>query len=292
MMLPHLLALLAAVLYAVGALLMKRSSEFGTDVWRTAFVCNLVTALLFQPLLFFGGTMHWDLWWQPVLVALFFILGQWLTFFSLERGDVSVATPVLGLKILLVALFVTVLGSQSLRPQLWAAAGLATAGIALLNRRPAQGHHHQIGLTILSAASAAAAYALFDVLVQKWSPIWGLGRFLPLTIGLSGVLSFAFILRFPAPLKATSRSAWPWLAGGALAIGGQSLIFVFTVAYWRQAAQANVVYSSRGLCSVLLVWLVGHWVQSREKNLGKHVLAWRLAGATLMMSAILLVLLH
>ena len=57
-----------------------------------------------------------------------------------------------------------------------------------------------------------------------------------------------------------------------------------------QAAPANVLYSSRGLWSVMLVWLVGHWVQSREQHLGVRVLAWRLAGAVLMMAAIVLVL--
>lgn len=34
-------------------------------------------------------------------------VGQIWTLFSLQRGDVSIATPVLGVKILLVALFTT-----------------------------------------------------------------------------------------------------------------------------------------------------------------------------------------
>ena len=34
-----------------------------------------------------------------------------------------------------------------------------------------------------------------------WSPRWGLGRFLPLTIGLSGLLSFIFLSRARAPLQ-------------------------------------------------------------------------------------------
>ena len=286
---PYSIVLLAAVLYAAGALLVKRSSDFGVGVWRTAFVSNLVIALFFQPLLVLGGSWHAELWWQPLIVALCFIAGQWLTFVSLESGDVSVATPVLGIKLLLVAIFVTLLGGESLRPQLWAAAALATAGIALLNRRRASAHHH-VSRTIVTASLAATVFALFDVLVQKWSPAWGLGRFLPLTLGLAGALSLAFIPRFSAPLSALPRTAWPWLMGGTLAIGGQSLMFVSTIARWGHAAPVNVIYSSRGLWSVLLVWFCGRWVQSREAQLGRDVLAWRLAGATLMMSAILLVL--
>jgi hypothetical protein len=51
------------------------------------------------------------------------------------------------------------------------------------------------------------------------------------------------------------------------------------------------MFSSRGLWSVLFVWLLGHWVRSREQQLGAGVLGGRLAGATLMLSAIALVLL-
>jgi hypothetical protein len=62
------------------------------------------------------------------------------------------------------------------------------------------------------------------------------------------------------------------------------------VAAKGHAASINVVYSSRGLWSVLLVWWLGHWVQSREQRLERHVLTARLAGATVMIGAIVLVL--
>ena len=290
MPLPVLFPLLAATLYAAGAMLVKRSADLGVGVWRTAFVANIACGLLFQPLLLLGGTLHPELWWQPAVVAVCFVAGQWLTFISLDRGDVSVATPVLGLKIILVATLATLLGGQVLRWQLWVAAILATGGIALLNRRGGLSAHHNVGRTIVTAGLAAAAYAIFDVLVQKWSPAWGPGRFLPLALGLSGVFSLVFVFRFRAPLSAIPRAAWPWLIGGTLTMGIQSVIFVFTVANWGNAAQSNVVYSSRGLWTVVLIWVFGHWVKSREQQLGGNVLAWRLAGAVLMMAAIVLVL--
>lgn len=287
---PHLLTLFASVLYAVGALLVKRAGTFGIGVWRTAFCCNVVTALFFLPLLATGGTVHPALWWQPLVVALCFVVGQWLTFLSLEHGDVSVATPVLGLKILLVAGFVALSGVERLPGTLWLAAFFATAGIALLNRSGTHAARRRITLTIITAALAATAYALFDVLVRQWSPAWGSGRFLPIALGLAGILSFAFIPRFSAPLGALPAKAWPWLLGGALAIAVQSVVFVSVVANWQKPAEANVVYSSRGLCSIILVWALGARLQTAESSLGGRALAGRLAGAVLMMAAILLVL--
>ena len=288
--LPLILVFLAAFIYAVGALLVKRSAELGVGAWRTAFVANVVTALLFQPLLLLGGEFHPHLWWQPALVALLFVAGQWLTFISLDRGDVSVATPVLGIKILLVAGLVSLVTGDALRWRLWVAAVLATIAIALLNRGGGHARHHHVRRTIVTAFLAAAAYALFDVLVQTWAPLWGLGRFLPVTMALSGLFSLAFVPLFRVPLRALPRATWLWLLGGTLAFALQALLFVSTIAKWGQATSANVVYSSRGLWSVLLVWLCGHWVSSREQQLGGRVLAWRLAGAGLMMSAIVLVL--
>jgi hypothetical protein len=68
------------------------------------------------------------------------------------------------------------------------------------------------------------------------------------------------------------------------------VIFVSTIARWGHAAPVNVIYSSRGLWSILLVWTCGRWLHSRDTGLGGKVLGWRLAGAALMMSAIVLVL--
>jgi drug/metabolite transporter (DMT)-like permease len=288
--LPLILPLLAGIGYAASALVIKRASEFGVGVWRTAFVANVIGALVFQPLWLLGGNLLPELWWQPLVVSVLFTVGNWLSFMAIDRGDVSVVAPVLGLKILLVAVIVTVFAGAQLRWQLWAAAVLASLGIALLNQSGGRTTHHDVGRTIITAGLAAAVFAVFDVLVQQWSPAWGLGRFIPLVMGVSGVLSIAFVPRFRAPLSAIPRGAWPWLLVGSALLGVQSILFVSTVAHWGQAAPANVLYSSRGLWTVLLVWAFGHWVKSREQHLGRRVLTWRLAGAFLMMSAIVMVL--
>jgi drug/metabolite transporter (DMT)-like permease len=289
MPLPYLLVLAAAFVYAVGALLVKRSSELGVGVWRTAFVANMITALLYQPVMLLGGTIHWDLWWQPTIVAICFVAGQWLTFISLDKGDVSVATPVLGIKILLVAGIVTWWDGEVLRWQLWIAALLATLGIALLNRHRGRTVHHHVGRTVFTAGLAAVCYATLDVLVQRWSPAWGVGRFLPITVDIAAVFSLGFIPLFRAPLSAIPRGTWAWLLGGTFTIAVQSVVFVSTIAQWGHVAPINVIYSSRGLWSVVFVWLFGHWVKSGEQLLGNRVLSWRLAGAIFMMSAIVLV---
>jgi drug/metabolite transporter (DMT)-like permease len=286
----HLLPLTSAMLYVTGALLMRRAADFGVGFWRTTFVANLICALVFSPLLLLSGQFHPQLLWQPALVALLFAVGSILNFISLDRGDVSLATPVLGVKIVLVALFTTLLVGQTVTPRMWAAAVLSTLAIALLNwTRTA--HHHHVTTTILAAGSSAAAFALFDVLVQKWSPAWGVGRFPPTMLGFVALFAMGMIPRFPAPLSRIPGRAWPWLLAGSVVLGGQSLMFVSSVAHFGNATSANVMYSSRGLWSVALVWLIGHWFSNAEQNLGSGILRWRLIGAAMMMAAIALVLL-
>jgi drug/metabolite transporter (DMT)-like permease len=286
--LPFAMPLGAAVLYVAAALLIKRSTDFGVGPWRTLFVSNLIGAVLFQALLPFGGPFPWGLLWQPAVGGMLFLVAQLCNYLSLQRGDVSVATPVLGLKIVLVALFSILLHTQGVSPALWAAAGLSSLGIALLNRT--SGTHHHIGSTILYSFLTAAFYALSDVLIQKWLPHWGVGRYLPAQLGFVGLFSFAAIPFFPAPLRQIPRPAWPWLLGGCVAISLQSLVFSLTIVLFHNATAANVLYGTRGLWSVVAVWAVGHWFSNREQHLGAAVLRWRLAGAVLMLLAVVLVM--
>src|SRR5687767_12764426 len=159
MTLTYILILIAAVFYAAGAMLVKRAAELGVGAWRTTFVANLIGTLLYLPLLALGGVWRGELWWQPVIVAVCYVAGQVLTFLSFDYGDVSVATPVLGIKILLVAVLVALWGGEALRWQLWAAAILAVVGVALLSRRKIASVHHHVGWTILTSGGAAACFA-------------------------------------------------------------------------------------------------------------------------------------
>lgn len=285
-----LLPLFASWLYVLAILLIKRSTDFGVGVYRTTFVANITSAIMFAPIwLYSHSDPDWNLFWQPLITAVLFIAGQMLTFYSLSKGDVSIATPVLGIKIILVAFFTTLVIGISVPLKLWASAALSVCAVALLNRNSGTKHHH-IKITIAAAGGAACAYALFDVLVQKWAPHWGTGRFLPVMMGMVGILSLIFIPLFHAPLRTITKPAWGWLISGSFFIAAQAILFISTLAVYGKATTANIIYSSRGLWTVIAVWLVGHWFKNQEQHLGASILKWRLAGAVLMLVAIVLVL--
>ena len=285
------LPLFSAIVYVVAALLLKRASDLGADVWRSTRIINYTQALMAVPFWLLGGTIPgFSLWWQPVVAGALFFAGQVFTLLALTTGDVSVATPVLGLKIVLVALLSVVLIGDPIGARLWTAAALSSVAIALLNLSP--GHsHRRVARTIVLAALGAAAYASFDVLVQKFSPVWGTGRFLPLAMAFGAAYS-VLLPKGRAEIDNESRSYAPWLAAGAMCFAIQGLMFMSAVSIYRQVTSANVLYSSRGLWSVVGVWAVGHWFTNREQHLGARVLVWRLIGAILLLAAIVMVLLN
>jgi hypothetical protein len=93
-------------------------------------------------------------------------------------------------------------------------------------------------------------------------------------------------VRVEQPLHAYTR----WLSAGVVCFAVQGLMFISSVSLYRQVTSANILYSSRGLWSVVAVWAIGHWFSNREQHLGPRVLVWRFVGAVLLMAAILMVL--
>lgn len=286
-----LLAAAAAVTYVVAALTLKRSGDLGAGLWHSTWVCNVMAGVVFQLLLLLPGRwLGLEMWYQPLVVAVLFLVAQVLVLYSLQRGDVSVATPVMGLKIILVAVMIAVLLREPLSWQLWLAAGLSTLGVICLNRGGPSVKGGKTGVTVLSAGSAAGCYALFDVLVQKWSPAWGIGTFLPLMMGMMAVLSLPVAFLFTQPLFSLSKLTLKWLWMGGLLFALQSILLVASIGHFGEATTSNVIYSLRGLLSVLAVAWVGQWFSSGEQHMDHTVWRGRLLGAGLMFVAVVLVL--
>ena len=286
----YLFPFLSSVLYVVGAMFIKQCTGRGAGVWRITFVSNLVSAVMYLPMLWMEG--EWpeaSRFWQPALAGSLFIAAQAFSFWALQKGDVSVATPVLGLKPVIVALLVVLIIGDKISKQLWISAALSAAGVAMLNATRNARHHHVLA-TILIALMGGTCFSLFDVLIQKFTGDWDTRRFLPVMFGFVTLYSLAFIPCFSAPLKAIPRPAWKPLAWGAFFLGLQGIIFISSIGTFGDATALNIIFSSRGLWSVVAVWCIGHWFANAEKELGTAVLAKRLIGAALMLAAIVLTL--
>lgn len=283
------LPLTAATLFGIAALAIKRASHLGAGVWHTVFVTNLISAVSYSFLWLLGGEpVDWTLLWQPGLIAVCLFGGMLSQFVAMDRGDVSVAVPVMGLKVVLVAALTPLILGEELRPILYVSALLSVLGVTMLNYRDTKLSNHGILPALVAGACAALFFALFDVLVARWGQAWGAGRLLPCIFWINAIFSIGCIAGFKRPLTDIPLAGWQWLISGALLISLQSILFVGCLAVYGKATAANILYSSRGLISVLLVVTIGHWFSSVERTHGRKVLGFRLIGATLMLAAIVL----
>ena len=109
---PLLAVFGCAVVYTIGALSAKRALSAGATVWQVNFAANMAMSILFLPF-WFGADVTRMLTdsYKPILAAGAFFTGQLFTFAALRQGDVSVATPLLGAKVIFVA-FITAAKGQ------------------------------------------------------------------------------------------------------------------------------------------------------------------------------------
>ncbi|MCE9587431.1 MAG: DMT family transporter [Verrucomicrobia bacterium] len=299
------LPLAAGFGYACGAVAIKRALGAGASASWVNFLCNTFMAVLFQGLwLLPGHPLALGMILPPVVCGVLFFLGQIFTFRAIDTGDVSVATPLLGSKVLLVALFSFFLIGKNLPHAIWLASLMASLGIAMISYSPA-GNHARLLEAVAWSLAAAAVFALTDVLVQRWVPLVGYSRFAPLMFGSVGLFSLVYVPRLMSSRASFSGggtlsflvagssffTSLPWLLFGALLLAVQALAMYSAIGLFGSATMTNILYGSRCLWSVLLVWVLGAMAGDSLTSQGRvGVMTRRLIGALLLLGAMTLVL--
>lgn len=172
-----LLPFLAAWVFALSGLYFKRAFDEGAGVVSTLAATNLAMGLGFSWLVFLEPQpILCGLWWQPFVVGSAFFLGQLANFAALRLGDVSLVTPLMGSKLVLVAGLEILLAHSPARPAVLVAAVLTSIGILIMglgNWRSSR----RLGLTIVLTLACAFGYAVCDVLIHKWAKDFGSWNF-------------------------------------------------------------------------------------------------------------------
>lgn len=283
-----LLPLAAALVYALGSVLVKRSLKDGVGMRQSFHLANLVLGATFLPLwLISGKPIDWVHVWRPMIMGTTFFIGQFLTFLAFRRGDVSLVTPLMGTKVVFVALGVVVLTGGMPSPPLWWASFLTMAGIFTMGLADRRGGNHVL-FTVAVALSSAAVFGINDVLVSAWAEDFGTLSFL--AIGISSVSLWSFLvwlLQGRPPLFPKGAGAkWAWLGSAFVAI--QAMVLGIALALYDDATGVNVVYASRGLWVIVLVVAFGRFLgNSEHRDTGRAFLR-RVAGTLLLMVAIVI----
>lgn len=280
--------LAAAILYALGSISIKRALQDGVVMGQSFHLSNLVLGLMFLPLaLIDGDGIHWGEAWKPFVMGTAFFVGNWLTFFAIRRGDVSLVTPLMGTKVIFVALGVVVLTGGMPSGPLWFAALLTTLGIFVMGLGDLKGGSHLVFTVVVTLASALV-FGVSDVLVSGWARDFGAMPFLAVGSGTVAAWSLLMWLCQGRPIffPRSTGSGWAW--SGALLISFQAMVMGIGLALFDDATGINIVYASRGLWVLAVVVVFGASFGNREhRDKGRRFL-WRVAGTLLLMVAIVI----
>lgn len=291
---PLALPLIASFLYALGSWGMKLGLRRGAHARLVNAISNLAMAGWSAPLIFFfPGTAHAQGLAGALVAGSTLFLGRACAIRALAKGDLSLATPVLGMKTIFVALLTAGLLKETVSPGLMAGAVLSSLAVALLSLSPGilHGKKESASLDRVTAGWALLAaffFGLTDITVQRFAKMMGVGWFQPLMFATLVLLTpLLFLPEMARKRKRVSLLPAPARAGalgGSLVIGFQTSLLVLVIGVYGHATATNVVYATRGLWAILMEGALGGGSAYHDKR----VLAVRLAGAALLLASVAL----
>ncbi|MDF1824323.1 MAG: EamA family transporter [Verrucomicrobiales bacterium] len=283
-----LLPLASAIIYALGSILIKRALKEGVTMDQSFHLTNFAVGVMFLPLYFFEtSAVDWSLLWKPVMMGATFFVGTWLTFVGIKRGDVSLVTPIMGTKVVFVAIGVVLLTREMPSVALWIAAILTTVGILVMGMADMKKGQYLV-FTILITLLSAAVFGLCDVLVSWWSPSFGAPSFLATGSLVVGLISGVMWLFQGRPDLKLSWSSGTWAWWGAFCVGLQAMGMGVSLSFFDDATGINVVYASRGLWVIVLVVVFGVALGNSEHRDTGRAFLWRVAGTVLLTAAVII----
>lgn len=282
----HIYTAIAAFGYAVAATCSKQALARGAGILRLSFIMNWVFVPVFASLLFsHEGSIPWSQWLYPVLTGFLFFFGQIFTFAAIRFGDVSLQTPVMGTKAVFAVILAVLLGTEQVSTPMALAAVVAMLGVALLgfSGNGAERVGRTLGLALLSSLFFAGS----DTMVGYYAGDFGVPMFLFLAMLVNALLSFGLVPFFREPFSRMPPKAWPWILLACLLMGGQALLLNYTLGRFQNVAAVNVIYSTRGLWSVVLGALALRLMLPPATIAApKRIFRLRMGGASLMCLAI------
>jgi drug/metabolite transporter (DMT)-like permease len=305
-----LYALLAAIVHSVFSLankfLMARGSLRALPATLVMQSCTGVIALGF----ILGGRVPLVPAAMPYVLAVAVVssVGFVLIMAAMGREDASAVGPILGLKVIYLALLEPLMGGAAITPVLAGAALLSMAGVALVSQTDTWSLHPRDLLRpgVAMMAGAALCFAICDLCMKealrRWES-WPANLYVVLAMAVVSLLALG-VLRLA---KAEGTVRWTavrpvlgWIALSSVTIFLTQYFFftAITQANVLEAAQrisagyavtlVNILYNVRSLFVLVLAALLVLGGRSTIERAGPRAYLYRTAGTLLTLGAIVL----
>jgi uncharacterized membrane protein len=217
----------------------------------------------------------------------FYLLGQMCLFLALRHTDASRVSPLLGLKVLILALMSTAFLDAHYSVGQWAAVGLSILAAVML----AQSGGAIARDSLLWALAACVPYCLSDMniklLVGDFSAMGLLGSSVfatAISYILCGLIGGALLAVLPRANKRQWRDAMPFATAWLI-----SMLFLYACFGQIGVVFGNILQSTRGIQSILMGAVVAHLgMITLERKVARGAMLERIGAAVLMTAAIAL----
>ncbi len=288
-----IVGLLSALLQSVSYLFARKfSSEYQNSNIRLLISSQILMGIAGLIALPFCWPTHIDWnwnWIQSVILCVFFSLaGQLLIFFALHSAEASKISPLLALKVVMLAFLTWWMMGIPLNYLHWLGVLLCLAGTFILNfsgggisRRAIIG---VLGACLFYSLSDINITILVENLENQMSSRWGAVFFSICAIYiLCGILCFFFMFF-------VKEARWSDIKSSAIGFSLAwlvAMVFMFATFSIVGAVYGNILQSMRGVISIFLgVLIAGMGHQHIESHMSKKVFWQRLIAALLMTTAI------
>lgn len=275
--------------YVFSRLYVLRRDQAVMRLLILGHVLMAVMSLILLPLLPLAQMPNWRIYaWPLVSTAGFYLLGQLAMFQMLRQAEASRASPLLGLKILILAMIYSVFLHSPLGLMHWLAVGLSVAAAFLLRASGKRVPSRAIAWLLV----ACVGYSLSDMnifrLVQALRT--SLGVFEANVVGVCltylvcGVVALAALAWSPPGQRGDWHYALPWALSWFAA-----MLLLFACFDSIGVVFGNIVQASRGLISIMMGAGLAHLgYQHLEEKVPRQVFIRRLAAGLVMFAAIAL----
>ncbi len=281
----------AAILYCGSVTLVKSVSQSGTLSGTSMLVMNnLLSGIVFIPAIFFEAEFpSISIIWQPLIASVFCAIGNIATFICAEKGEVSLMTPIMGIKILIVIMLARVILDIELPHTITIAGAMCCVAVFIMGYTKNSLRSPKLGLTISLAMLACASYAACDIFIQKYAPNFTSNAMLSLTSIAMPLSIIPLLPNFVREVKKSDRKTLTLGAGSAALMILEMYLMFLSISGEVGASLCNILYNTRGLISIVMIYFLGkHFVFLKELSSASAIR--RCIGALMIMLAVFIVL--
>jgi drug/metabolite transporter (DMT)-like permease len=238
-------------------------------------------------------------------------LGFAFVMLAFTREDASVVAPVLGLKVLFLAVLESIINSHPVSLGVILGAVLSVAGLTLMSQNDKWSLHGKDLLRpgILFMGIAALSFAICDIFLRHAVVFWTSHlAFTFYTVVLLAVVSSVILIIIPLAQRVAHRrrqhiqgitftpaaprvswqqcldAGWPLVISATASTTSQYFLFT-SFAIGKQVTLSNIVYNTRSLFVIAIMAALVLGQGNTIERAGKHAYLYRFSGVLLILAA-------